>query len=65
MVNWQAVQDGNVITRRMTDFDVWIQCEIFGAPVLIEALKFWLEENNRGTDENQTMDTPADSEPTS
>ena len=50
MVDWQAVQDGNVITARMTDFDVWIRCQVFGAPALIEAIESWLEETEKSVD---------------
>lgn len=39
---WTAYQDGNVITSKMSDNDVYSRCQVFGAPTLIEALEDFL-----------------------
>ena len=43
MVDWLVVQDGYVITVKMTDFEVWLRAQLFGAPALIDGLESWME----------------------
>ena len=43
MVDWSAVEDGFIIRRNMMDFEVWIRCQLFGAPPLITALENYLK----------------------
>lgn len=40
---WTAVQDGSVITEKMTEDQVWSRCQLFGAPPLVEALEQFIE----------------------
>ena len=57
-MNWLTGQDGYVITAKMSDQEVWLRCQLFGAPRLAEAIEIWLEIIERtieGKNENQTM----------
>lgn len=56
MVDWSAPIDGYVITRNMTNDQVWHRCNLFGCSRLIEAIEVWLK-TIEGQNENQTMET--------
>jgi len=43
MLDWLAVEDGFVIEKRMMDFEVWLRCQLFGAPALITALENYIK----------------------
>lgn len=45
-MDWSAVQDGVVITRKMTDDQVWNRCQLFGGSRLADALENWLRETD-------------------
>jgi hypothetical protein len=36
---WSAAQDGIVIRKNMSEDEVWITCNAFGAPALVVALE--------------------------
>ena len=44
MVNWLAVEDGYVIEKKISDQEVYLRCETFGAPALIEALEIFIKQ---------------------
>lgn len=43
MLDWFAVEDGFVIEKWMTDWEVWLRCQLFGAPALITALENFIK----------------------
>jgi hypothetical protein len=48
MVNWSAPIDGVVITKNMTNDEMWYRCNLFGASRLADAIEDYL----------QTIETP-------
>ena len=36
---WTAIEDGYVVTAKMTENEVWSRCQLFGAPRLAEAIE--------------------------
>ena len=43
MLDWQAVQDGYVITSKLSDWQVWKRSQVFGGSVLAEALEVFID----------------------
>lgn len=39
---WNALEDGFVITKKMSDEQIWTRCHLFGSNRLIEAIEGWL-----------------------
>lgn len=48
MLDWAAVEDGYVVTSKMSSQQVWKRCDVFGTPALVYALERLIEDIPEG-----------------